>query len=41
MPIGEKYAELKVPTIIGQLSSNLKAEFLRGVMDADGGVCRV
>ena len=41
MPIGEKYSRLKVPNIVYRLPNSLKAEFLKGVMDADGGILRV
>jgi len=41
MPMGEKYSKLKVPAIIKKLSIPLKLDFLRGLIDADGGICRI
>jgi intein/homing endonuclease len=41
MPIGKKYNELHVPTAIRALPKKIRMEFIRGLMDADGGVCRI
>ena len=41
MPIGVKHGSLNIPNVLQKLPRQFKMEFIRGVLDADGGICRI
>lgn len=40
-PLGKKKGKLKIPKIINKASKKIKKEFVRGFVDADGGIARI